>query len=565
MRFRRSALALRQLCDRVLPTAILHYTDVDGDIVTVRTSAGTDADLPAVASFDASMHQLQALFLNNKFAGTSVSITAKPGSTGGNGLVNVGYISATGTNLGAVSVHGDLGRIDAGAGTANSVAVKSLTAMSMGRFGTTTQGPFSSLLSNLHGALGSLTVHGDLDGVSIAMSGPNGKAGPVHIGGSLIGGWRTGEIRTSGALGPVSIGGDLVGGGISLNGSVTPTGIIAAGGKLIGLTIGGSVFGGVLDGSGQVTLGTDAGPIRIAGNLVGGGGNKSGSISGLTLGMVASVSIGGSLVPGPSQSISGLLDMGNDTIGSMTVGGNLLSSITVNRSASVVVHGSIGDSTNNGYFNANTLGDVRIGGSLTGAIGAARIASLIVGGSVHGGIWAYSSLGRLVIRGSLVNSSVSCMGPLVPDGKPSVGIGSLTVFGRVENSQIVAGYDILGVTGNADVQIGAVTVHGDWIASDLAAGIAAGYLTNTFGDNDDSKITGGAAVDRPHSHSRIGPVVIQGQLLGTPGNASSHGIEAEELVSLSVSGTSIHLKPGRGNDTTAIRLGAVGDVVAREF
>src|SRR5438309_1936743 len=101
MRIRRSALAVRQFDDRILPAATLHYTDVDGDIVTVRTSVGTDADLAVAASFDPSQHQLQTLFLNvNKFAGTSVSITAKPGPTGGDGLANVGYISGNGNNLG---------------------------------------------------------------------------------------------------------------------------------------------------------------------------------------------------------------------------------------------------------------------------------------------------------------------------------------------------------------------------------------------------------------------------------------------------------------------------------
>ena len=41
--------------------------------------------------------------------------------------------------------------------------------------------------------------------------------------------------------------------------------------------------------------------------------------------------------------------------------------------ASVVVHGSIGDSINYGYFVGNSVGDVRIGGSLTGAIDVSRM------------------------------------------------------------------------------------------------------------------------------------------------------------------------------------------------
>lgn len=566
MRTRRSALDLHPLDERFLPAAVLHYTDVDGDLVTVRTSAGTNADLSFGAIFDPSGHQLQTLWLfPNAFENTSVSITAKPGPTGGDGLVNVGYINAFGINLGAVTIHGDLGRIDAGTGGTSAIAVRSLTAISMGRFGITTQDVSPSLLSNLHGALGKMDVRGDLDAASLQISGPNGKAGSIHVGGSLIGGFTSGAIHADGALGPVFIGGDLVGSGFSLNGNDVPTGVIACNGKLVGLTIGGSVIGSAIDGSGQVNVAGDAGPIRVGGDLVAGGGAYSGSIYENGQGTVASVSIGGSLIPGPSLFASGAVIMASDTVGSVTVGGNVRTFIAVGRSASVVVHGSVGDLTKWGQINGEILGDVRIGGSLTGTIRTQRIGSLTVGGSVEGGISAFESIGRLVIKGNLVSSNVSVMGPAVPDGKPCVGIGSLTVFGRVEQSQIAAGFDPMGNLGNADVQIGAVTVHGDWIASDLTAGISAGFMSTIFGDADDVITNALGAINQPHNHSRIGPVVIQGQLLGTPGNASSHGIEAEEIVSLSVGGTAVHLKAGRSNDTAAIPLGAMGDVVAREF
>lgn len=564
--FGRSVLAVRRLDDRILPAATLHYTDVDGDVVTVRTSAGTDSDLSFAARFDVNHHQLQTLLLSlNAFQGTSVSVTATPGPAGGDGLVNIGHIDATGINLGAVTVHGDLGRIDAGTGGANAVAVRSLTAVSMGRFGITTQDVSPSLFSNLHGALGKMNVHGDLDAVTLDITGPNGQAGAIHVGGSLIGGGLTGAIRTAGKMGPVLIGGDVVGGGFNFNGTDIPTGVIACGGKLVGLTIGGSLIGSSFDGSGQVNLAGDAGPIRVGGDLVGGDGVYSGSIYDNGAGTVASVFIAGSLAPGPSLGASGGVDMSNDTVGAVTIGGNLRSYINLTRSASVVVHGFVGESKITDYITGNTLGDVRIGGSLTGEITAVRIGSLTVGGSVQGRIWASDSIGRLVIRGSLVNSSVGVYGPKVPDGTPCVGIGSLTVFGRVEQSQILAGFDPSKIFGNGDVQIGAVTVRGDWIASDLAAGIYPGSKSLIFGDADDQKVTGGGQTDHPNSHSRIGPIVIQGQLLGTPGNATTNGIEAEELVSLSVGGTAIHLKPGRSNDTIAIPLGEAGDVVAREF
>jgi hypothetical protein len=140
-----------------------------------------------------------------------------------------------------------------------------------------------------------------------------------------------------------------------------------------------------------------------------------------------------------------------------------------------------------------------IGGSVTGGIGAVHIGSLTVRGSVRAFISAYQSIGRLVVQGSLVDSLVTVNGPMVPDGKRCVGIGSVTVFGRVESSQIVAGYDSLGISENADLQIGAVTVHGDWIASDLVAGIYPGLQTNVYGDGDDQKLTGPVVTDQPRS------------------------------------------------------------------
>lgn len=559
-RTRGPTLAVRPLDDRVVPSSVLTYTDVDGDLVTVRTGPG----LVAAAQFDAAHHQLQTLTLsaNSAFAGTSVSITATPGPTGGDGLANVGYINATGIDLGAVTVHGDLGRIDAGTGGPTSVAVRSLTAVSMGRFGTTTQGAGPSLYSNLHGALGSLTVHGDLDAVSVVASGPNGKIGPVRVGGSLIGGQTSGEIRTAGALGPVAIGGDLVGGGLTFNGTDFPTGIVEAGGKLVGLTIGGSVIGAAFQGSGQVALGGDAGPIRVGGSLVGGSGIDSGSVFGTNPITVASLSVGGSLVPKSATTLSGTAEVVNGTIGWMTVGGDMGTFIAARNLGSVTIRGSIDDSAGPGVIQVygGGAGAIRIGGSVTGALLGSRFGSVTVGGSVHGTIRADETIGRVTVRGSLVDSLVQAAGPAAADGKPSVAIGSVTVFGRVEHSQIRAGFDESGQGVNGDAQIGPVTVHGDWIASDLVAGINPGF-SDVFGTSFDHPMTSG----QPHSFSRIGPVVIGGQVLGTPGGGNSHGIEAQEVASLTVAGTKVRLTAGRSNDTTAIPLGATGDMVVREF
>ena len=93
--------SIEPLEPRIAPAAVFTFTDVDGDIVTVKTSKGTNADLAAVLTFSdpaaANPRQLQTINLSSSagFAGTDLSVTAKRGPTGGDGRVNVGYIAPT--------------------------------------------------------------------------------------------------------------------------------------------------------------------------------------------------------------------------------------------------------------------------------------------------------------------------------------------------------------------------------------------------------------------------------------------------------------------------------------
>src|SRR5438132_10112278 len=130
---------------RIAPAVIsFTYTDVDGDIVTVSSSKGVKADLQNAANFDGTGHQLQRLDLSTgtfggEFEGADISIVVTTQALfSGDGHVNVGFIDATGRNLGIVTVDGDLGRIAAGTGTATP-AVTALNAISMGALGTSTQ------------------------------------------------------------------------------------------------------------------------------------------------------------------------------------------------------------------------------------------------------------------------------------------------------------------------------------------------------------------------------------------------------------------------------------------
>jgi hypothetical protein len=101
------------------------YVDWDGDLVTVKTTKGTlDASQFVFSNRNTSTGGYQlysadftAATTGGEFTGTNLTFTAKRGPTGGNSFVNVGFLNASGVDLGLVTIGGDLGRL--AAGTAN--------------------------------------------------------------------------------------------------------------------------------------------------------------------------------------------------------------------------------------------------------------------------------------------------------------------------------------------------------------------------------------------------------------------------------------------------------------
>jgi hypothetical protein len=203
------------------------YTDVDGDLVTVKRSAGTFVMGDFTISTGSGGGQLRTLNITPapNDAPVSLTITAKPGPLGGNGLVNVGEILATGIPLGTVTVAGDLGRLIGGLAVSGKPGAAAFSVHSLGTFGFTTGA--GSTLSNLDGGLGKLTVAADMRGASVVTSETIGSAtiggrfatavltggkgvGTVKIGGSDLGGQIASD---TGPLGAITIGGDFTGGG----------------------------------------------------------------------------------------------------------------------------------------------------------------------------------------------------------------------------------------------------------------------------------------------------------------------------------------------------------------
>ena len=110
---------------------------------------------------------------------------------------------------------------------------------------------------------------------------------------------------------------------------------------------------------------------------------------------------------------------------------------------------------------------------------------------------------------------------------------------------------------NADAQIGSVSVGGDWIASNLIAGINPG-ADSRYGTVDDIELLGGQdfgsgpVKDNNALTSKIASIVIKGGVFGTPGlTTDTFGFGAQEIGSFKLGSVMLPLKAGVANDVFA--------------
>lgn len=559
----RSILAVECLESRLAPAVTIvnattaTFTDVDGDLATIKVSTGTLTAGLFTTGGAALGEQLQTIdFSGGGFDHADLTVSAKRVPTG-DGLVNVGYINSTGHDLGKVTVVGDLAQVDAGDSDPLAPAVASLNVRSIGRYGLDTQFAGGSLNSHLYGSLGKLTVRTDVVGVFLNVNdGTHGSIGSVTIGGSLIGGSdiNSGRIQSIGDMGLVRIGHDLVGG------MGEEAGEIQSSGRIAGVTIGGSLIGGLGRFSAQIHSGTDMGPVKIAHDLFGGLGLLSGAIRSDTT--LAGVTIGGSVIGGTGPASGVVLSTGD--IGPVRIGHDL-------------VGADIGG--------ADT--DHDLSGVVESVFG--RIASVSIGGSIIAGtdtspagtyfrnatIQAGNDIGSVTVRGSLIGNTnpdgnmpviISARGREFPVPGSDLAIGKVTIGRRVENARILAGYNP-GLTSdptpvNADAQIGSVTVGGDWVASSIVAGAVAG-ADNQFGSDDDFRISGPGTTNNPSIDSKIGSITIKGLVIGTPGGGSDHfGFVAQQIGAFKAVG--FKTTPTAGMDAPAELSLTTKDVTIRE-
>lgn len=186
---------------------IAQYTDADGDFVTFRTNKGTftqDSFVLVPQGGLSDEAQLAELKLDASFTNATITTTVKRDLFKGNGFVNVGHLDATGINLSAVNIRGDLATIDIGDPNGIALAIKTLTVHSLGLLGDSTLETPGTLDSTFSARMGNLVITTDLHGASLTSAKGFGN---ITIGGSFI----QSEIKSGADIGAIVIRHDLLG------------------------------------------------------------------------------------------------------------------------------------------------------------------------------------------------------------------------------------------------------------------------------------------------------------------------------------------------------------------
>jgi hypothetical protein len=227
------------------------FIDADGDRVTVKTTRG---------SFDASNFAINAApggvtggghfggfdLSDAEFAGANITVTAKRGPHGGDGLVNLGFLDATGIDLRKVKIDGDLGRIEAGDTDLETPALCALDVVSMGVFGVFTQFDIvQGIQTYIVGSIPKVNVATDLREIELSAD----NLGTVKIGGSIgvpySDSARFTRISLIGDLAALSVEGDIELSSIYAGGDIGQIAAVGASGKFKfndGIAVQGSIL-----------------------------------------------------------------------------------------------------------------------------------------------------------------------------------------------------------------------------------------------------------------------------------------------------------------------------------
>jgi parallel beta-helix repeat protein len=332
----------------------------------------------------------------------------------------------------------------------------------------------------------------------------------------------------------------------------------------------------VPQGNGRVNVGflnaagVDLASVSISGDLgrieAGDANSKTPALKTLTVG---SLGFFGLTTQSPGGSLASELK-GN--LGSLIVRGDL-------NGAALHVTGNAGKISVAGNINGNAdafsgsiqvggkLGSLRVGGSLDAGAGAssgliesgAAMGAIKILGAMSGGAHLASggSLGAVSIGGDLAGESgdratISAQG----------NIKSLRVAGEVREADVLAGFDSALTAVNPDAVIGAVKVSGNWIASNLAAGVSAG-ADGKFASGDEAAASPSSKfTDLPKLVSRIASIQVGGYIAGTDASDTDHfAFTAQRIGKLSAGAVTYNLNP---TQLDSFQLGKTADTFAAE-
>jgi hypothetical protein len=475
---------------------------------------------------------------------------------GGSGFFSGGLYAQDGfgTVKIAGNLHGDTGVYSATIGSMGAIERLSI--------GGSVRGGAGHFSGNIRPGLDPLEGVSDNSGIGVLTLGSVRGGAGEHSGLVLVPG-RVDHLKVedgiSGGTGPSS---GIVGGGFVIKarigadvtgGAGVLSGAFGAGG-VVSLVLDGSLRGGEGGGSGYISI-SRAGGIRIAGDVVGGSGFASGEIS--SNDEIRFLRIQGSLIGGTG---TGSAEIVSHAFGSVVIEGDVRGVRTS--------YDSIGHARQSAGVFTGKIDLFAVGGSIHAASpaeGAEPVTSYA--------LFATGRAERVAVGGSLVgvegNRIGITAGSLSKAGgffdylpKPShAGIGIVGISGRVEQAEISAGWALTqGTAGrNADARIEAVYVRGDWIASSLSAGIAAG-ADRQFGTEDDGAVPSDAP-QATRALSQIGRVAIGGNVFGTTALADGFAFLAERIEAVAIAGRLLPLT--RGPDDLALAP-ATQDVRLRE-
>ncbi len=232
------------------------FRDVDGDLVTISTTAGTFIQSNFSLVSEGLGARLLAIFItdNSSFAGADLSLKAKRSALGGDGFTSLSILDAQGIDLGRVTIDGDLSSIYVGDSNTSTPGLLGLNVVSMGEFD-------GGATIHVIGALNALKVRTDLTSTGITvLGGPNAKLGPVKVAGSIT----AGDIEVDGSIASITVAGNILGTNLSAGGSIGSFTTTAVPGKFRatgGIVVKGSVI------SSDFGIAGDLANLRVSGEF----------------------------------------------------------------------------------------------------------------------------------------------------------------------------------------------------------------------------------------------------------------------------------------------------------